>query len=32
MEMLLIELDKDTAIPLYEQIYDQIRVDITNGK
>jgi GntR family transcriptional regulator / MocR family aminotransferase len=32
MEMLLIELDKNTAIPLYEQIYDQIRVDITNGK
>ena len=32
MEMLLIELDKNMTIPLYEQIYDQIRVDITNGK
>ena len=32
MEMLLIELDKNSAIPLYEQIYNQIRVDITNGK
>jgi GntR family transcriptional regulator/MocR family aminotransferase len=32
MEMLLIELDKVTGIPLYEQIYEQIRHDITEGK
>lgn len=32
MEMLFIELDKNTAIPLYEQIYNQIRHDITEGK
>jgi len=30
--MLLLELDKDGDIPLYEQIYDQIRLDITDGK
>lgn len=32
MEMLIIELEKSTDIPLYEQIYNQIRRDITNGK
>lgn len=32
MEMLLIELKKSGDIPLYEQIYEQIRVDITDGK
>ena len=32
MEMLLIELKKSGDIPLYEQIYEQIRVDITEGK
>ncbi len=30
--MLLIELHKDNHIPLYEQIYQQIRKDITDGK
>ena len=30
--MLLIKLEKSGAIPLYEQIYEQIRVDITDGK
>lgn len=32
MEMLFIELEKNTAIPLYEQIYNQIRRDIIAGK
>ena len=32
MEMLLIELNKESEIPLYEQIYQQIRNDITDGK
>ncbi len=32
MEMLVIELKKSTDVPLYEQIYAQIRRDITNGK
>lgn len=32
MDMLLIKLEKSKTIPLYEQIYDQIRRDITNGK
>ena len=32
MEMLLIELEKDVDVPLYEQIYEQICVDITDGK
>lgn len=32
MEMLLIELNKETDVPLYEQIYDQIREGITEGK
>ncbi len=32
MEMLVIELDKKEEIPLYEQIYEQIRIDITEGK
>lgn len=32
MEMLLIELNKETSIPLYEQIYEQIREGITEGK
>ncbi|MGG0670172.1 PLP-dependent aminotransferase family protein [Lederbergia citrisecunda] len=32
MEMLLIELNKESEIPLYEQIYQQIRNDITEGK
>ncbi|MFJ7936871.1 PLP-dependent aminotransferase family protein [Sporosarcina sp. NPDC096371] len=32
MEMLLIKLEKSKNSPLYEQIYDQIRRDITNGK
>ncbi len=32
MEMLLIKLEKSTDTPLYEQIYDQIRRDITDGK
>ncbi|MCG7337635.1 PLP-dependent aminotransferase family protein [Sporosarcina sp. ACRSM] len=32
MEMLLIKLEKNIESPLYEQIYDQIRRDITNGK
>lgn len=32
VEMLLIELEKGQRTPLYEQIYDQIRRDITNGK
>ena len=30
--MLLIELEKGGNVPLYEQIYEQIRVDITDGK
>ena len=32
MEMLLIELVKSGDVPLYEQIYEQIRADITDGK
>jgi GntR family transcriptional regulator / MocR family aminotransferase len=32
MEMLLIELNKESETPLYEQIYQQIRNDITEGK
>ncbi|KAA0940471.1 PLP-dependent aminotransferase family protein [Sporosarcina sp. ANT_H38] len=32
MEMLLIKLEKSTDTPLYEQMYDQIRLDITDGK
>ncbi len=32
MEMLLIKLEKNGTAPLYEQIYDQIRLDITTGK
>lgn len=32
VEMLLVKLEKETEIPLYEQIYDQIRHDITDGK
>ena len=32
MEMLLIELNKESETPLYEQIYQQIRTDITDGK
>ncbi|MHA6261419.1 MocR-like pyridoxine biosynthesis transcription factor PdxR [Sporosarcina sp. CAU 1771] len=32
MEMLTLELKKDSASPLYEQIYDQIRIAITDGK
>lgn len=32
MEMLVLELNKDDKIPLYEQIYDKIRKDITDGK
>lgn len=32
MEMLLIELNKETDVPLYEQIYEQIREGITEGK
>lgn len=32
MEMLVIELDKKQEVPLYEQIYEQIRIDITDGK
>lgn len=32
MDMLLIKLEKSKTTPLYEQIYDQIRRDITNGK
>jgi GntR family transcriptional regulator/MocR family aminotransferase len=32
VEMLLIKLEKSTNTPLYEQIYDQIRRDITAGK
>ncbi len=32
MDMLLIKLEKSKTIPLYEQIYDQIRRDISNGK
>ncbi|MDN4609209.1 PLP-dependent aminotransferase family protein [Sporosarcina highlanderae] len=32
MEMLLIELNKENETPLYEQIYQQIRDDITDGK
>lgn len=32
MDILFIELEKNSAIPLYEQIYDQIRRDITDGK
>ncbi len=32
VEMLLIKLEKSTNTPLYEQIYDQIRRDITDGK
>lgn len=31
MDMLFIELKKETGIPLYEQIYNQIRSDITDG-
>lgn len=30
--MLVLELNKDGANPLYEQIYEQIRVDIIDGK
>lgn len=32
MDMLFIKLEKNQSVPLYEQIYDQIRRDITNGK
>ncbi|MBE1557161.1 PLP-dependent aminotransferase family protein [Sporosarcina limicola] len=32
MEMLVIQLDKSTDTPLYEQIYDQIQMDISDGK
>ena len=32
IEMLFIELEKEATIPLYEQIYEQIRHDITEGK
>ncbi len=32
MEMLFIELKKGSSMPLYEQIYEQIRQDIINGK
>ncbi|WP_342513890.1 PLP-dependent aminotransferase family protein [Sporosarcina sp. FSL K6-1522] len=32
MEMLLIQLEKHTETPLYEQIYEQIQRDITSGK
>ena len=32
MEMLLLELNKESETPLYEQIYQQIRNDITEGK
>ena len=32
MEMLLIELNKVSETPLYEQIYQQIRKDIAEGK
>ena len=32
MEMLLIKLEKSTDTPLYEQMYNQIRRDITDGK
>lgn len=30
--MLFVELDKQTDVPLYEQIYNQIQSDITEGK
>ena len=32
MEMLLIELNKESETPLYEQIYHQIRETLPNGK
>lgn len=32
IDMLLIKLDKNDSIPLYEQIYNQIRYDIIHGK
>lgn len=32
VEMLLIKLEKSTDTPLYEQMYNQIRRDITDGK
>lgn len=32
IDILFIKLEKDAEIPLYEQIYDQIRYDITEGK
>lgn len=32
MEMLFIQLDKSLEVPLYEQIYNQIQRDITEGK
>ncbi|BAQ09455.1 GntR family transcriptional regulator [Bacillus sp. OxB-1] len=32
MEMLFIQLDKSLEVPLYEQIYNQIQQDITEGK
>src|SRR5690625_2622445 len=32
IDMLLIELNKEDSIPLYEQIYNQIRHDIIHGK
>lgn len=32
MEILLIELNKESETPLYEQIYQQIRKDITDGR
>lgn len=30
--MLVLELEKNSEVPLYEQIYDKIRIDITAGK
>lgn len=32
IDMLLIELNKEDLVPLYEQIYNQIRYDIIHGK
>ncbi|MGM8215975.1 PLP-dependent aminotransferase family protein [Bacillaceae bacterium W0354] len=32
MEMLLVKINKKSAVPLYEQIYQQIKEDIIDGK
>ena len=32
MDMIFIELQKDSDIPLYQQIYNQIKQDMIDGK